>query len=186
MLWGGVVHFKAGLWRVCGYRMDAYFDKPWLATNLVNFWARFTFHYREFLARAFYYPVFFRFFKKRLKLRILAATLAAATFGNLVWGHVTEGLFYRGMAWANLVQVLRAWPYFALLGLGIGGTELYLLARKRRRKPWTLGPRLVGDVLAAYCTLQFYGLITLFARPAPQSTPWTLLKLFLVAFGGPS
>jgi D-alanyl-lipoteichoic acid acyltransferase DltB (MBOAT superfamily) len=63
--WGGVMHFKVGLWRVCGYKIDPYFNFPWLSTNLVALWSRFTFHYREFLVRAFYYPVFFRFFKKK-------------------------------------------------------------------------------------------------------------------------
>ena len=63
--WGGVMHFNVGLSRVCGYKIDPYFNYPWLSTNLVTFWSRFTFHYREFLVRAFYYPVFFRFFKGR-------------------------------------------------------------------------------------------------------------------------
>lgn len=82
--WGGVMHFKVGLWRVCGYKIDPYFNYPWLSTNLVALWSRFTFHYREFLVRAFYYPVFFRFFKKSVHLRIFCATMAAACFGNLI------------------------------------------------------------------------------------------------------
>ncbi|MDQ6972264.1 MAG: hypothetical protein Q9M30_06410, partial [Mariprofundaceae bacterium] len=63
VLFAGIAHFKVGVWRICGYDIAASFDKPWLATNLVEFWRRFTFHYREFLVRAFYYPAFFRFFK---------------------------------------------------------------------------------------------------------------------------
>ena len=96
MIWAGVVHFKVGVWRVCGYRMDPYINKPWLATNMATLWTRFTFHYREFLVRCFYYPVFFRVFKKRTYLRVFVATMAAAAFGNLVWGHVPERLYYRG------------------------------------------------------------------------------------------
>ncbi len=183
VLWGGIVHFKVGLWRVCGYRVDPYFDKPFLATNLVAFWSRFTFHYREFLARAFYYPVFFRCFKRHRRLRILVATLAAATIGNLVWGHVTERLFYRGLAWHHVPDQLATWPYFLLLGLGIGLSELWLVRkRRRRRKPWTWGWGLALDIACAYATVQFYGLITIFARPE-GATPWQLAKLVGIGLG---
>ena len=183
MLWAGVVHFKVGVWRVCGYRMDPYIDKPWLATDLATFWARFTFHYREFLVRAFYYPVFFRCCQRRPYLRVLIATLAAAAFGNLVWGHVTERLYYRGLKWEHVTHVLGTWPYFVLLALGIAASQIYLLKFRRRRKPWTLDRHLWKDVVAAYCMLQYYALIHIFARPAAGSSVWDLGRLFLTGFG---
>ena len=155
MLWGGVVHLKVGIWRLCGYDVDPYFDKPWLSTNLITFWSRYTFHYREFLVRAFYFPFFFRFFKKNQTIRIVAATLFAAGFGNLVWGHMTERLFYRGLEFDNFLYRLSGWPYYLLLGLGIGLTQVYLLKVKRRR-PWSSLKRFPLDILATYCTLQFY------------------------------
>jgi len=182
LLFGGIVHFKVGVWRICGYRIAPYFDKPWLSTNLVTFWSRFTFHYREFLVRAFYYPVFFRFFRKRRWLRVVAATMAAAGLGNLVWGHLTEEMLDGGLRFANF-RMLQSWPYFLLLGAGISVTELYLLHRKSTRRKWSPGPRLIGDVLAAYCTWQFYALIHIFNRPVPGSTVWDHFRLFLRAFG---
>src|SRR5262249_3541449 len=115
--------------------------------------------------------------------RIFVATLAAAGVGNLVWGHVTEGLFYRGLRFESIVAVLRTWPYFALLGAAIAVTEIYLVGRRRSRKPWTPGPRLLLDVAAAYATLQFYALITIFARPAPGSTLGRLARLVLIGIG---
>jgi hypothetical protein len=107
------------------------------------------------------------------------------TAGNLLWGHVSERLFYRGLAWRNVVYVLQTWPYFVLLGIGISVTELYLLRKKarKRRAPWTPGWRVLGDVAAAYATLQFYGLITIFARPAPGTSVATLARLVVAAFG---
>jgi hypothetical protein len=183
MLWGGVVHFKVGASRICGFAIDPYFDRPFLATNLVSFWARFTFHYREFLVRAFYYPVFLRFFRGHRNLRVFAATMASACLGNLVWGHVSERLLYRGLRFENITYVLATWPYFVALGTGIGITQVVLLARKRTRKPWTFGPWLVADVAAAYLTLQFYALITIFARPRAGATVRDLGRLFLIAFG---
>ena len=163
--------------------MAPYINRPWASTNLVTLWSRFTYHYREFLVRAFYYPVFFRFFKNRPYLRVFTATMAAAAVGNLVWGHVTERLYYRGMEWENLVYVLGTWPYFALLGLGISFTQLYLMWRKRVRKPWTLDRWLITDVIATYLTLQYFALIHIFARPASGSGIEDLARLFVRAFG---
>lgn len=183
MLWGGSVHFKTGIWRVCGYRMDPYFNKPWMATNLVTFWIRFTFHYREFLVRCFYYPTFFRFFKNNIVLRITLATFAAVAMGNLVWGHVTEGMFYHGMFFENFWEVIKTWPYFVLLSLGITVTELYLFWRKPRRKPWTLDRYWFTDFIAMYCTIQFYCIVHVFAKPSSGATLADCSKLFLIGFG---
>ena len=182
VLWAGVVHFKAATWRILGFRMDPYMDRPWLSTDLATFWRRFTFHYREFLVRAFYYPTFFRYFREHPYLRIFAATMAAAAFGNLVWGHMTERLYYRGLEMENLLYVLGTWPYFVLLGLGIAFSQIFLLGRKRRR-PWSRDLWLPKDVLAAWLTLQYFALIHIFARPVPGSSLWDLFRLFVRAFG---
>lgn len=185
-LWGGVVHFKVGVWNVCGYKCDPYFDKPWLSTNMVTLWSRFTFHYREFLVRAFYYPAFFRFFKKNRTLRIVFATMAAACFGNLVWGHMSESVFYRGFEFINLVDMIPSWPYFVLLGLGISVSELWLLRKNRgSRKPWTLDRHIWKDVVAAYITLQFYGMIHVFFYRATDGSVWQHVQVFLIGLGVP-
>jgi hypothetical protein len=183
LAWVGIVHFKVGIWRICGHDFDPYFNKPWLGTNLVTFWTRFVYHYREFLLRAFYYPVFFRLFRKHRRLRVVAATVAAAGLGNMVWGHLTEAAYYDGLRFEVFRDVGMTWPYYLLLAGGIAATELYLLKFKRRRRPWTPGPRLVTDVLAAYATLQFFSVIHVFLRPAAGSGTWDLLRLFLRAFG---
>ena len=183
MFWAVSTHFKTGLWRVFGYRMDPYFDRPWRATNLVSFWSRFTFHYREFLVRAFYYPVFFRWFKNHTRLRIVAATMAAACFGNLIWGHLAEVMYYRDIRFENIGYILQSWPYFVLLGLGISFTELYLLSKKSLRKPWTLDWRISFDLLATYLTVQFYALIHVFLTPCAGGTLTHYTRLFLIGLG---
>jgi hypothetical protein len=183
MLWAGSVHFKTGIWRVCGYQMDPYFNKPWMSTNLITFWTRFTFHYREFLVRCFYYPVFFKFFKNNFILRVAVATFAAVTIGNLVWGHVTEGMFYHGLYYYNFAEVLKTWPYFVLLTLGITVSELYLYWRKPTRKPWSFDRYWLTDFFAMYCTVQFYCIIHVFAKPSSGATLADCTKLFLIGFG---
>ncbi|MBT5868666.1 MAG: hypothetical protein HOH38_07505 [Nitrospinaceae bacterium] len=182
--WGGVMHFKVGLWRVCGYKIDPYFNYPWLSTNLVTLWARFTFHYREFLVRAFYYPIFFKYFKRHTHLRIFTATMAAACFGNLVWGHMTEATFYYGLEFNNIYESLQQWPYFVLLGLGITLCEFWLLHKKKSaRKVWTFDKDIGWDFLSAYATLQYYALIHIFVYTTPEATLADNFSLFLIGLG---
>ncbi len=182
--WGGVMHFKVGLWRVCGYKIDPYFNYPWLSTNLVTLWSRFTFHYREFLVRAFYYPVFFKFFKGRTHLRIFTATMAAACFGNLIWGHMTEAGFYYGIELNSLADSIKQWPYFVLLGLGITASEFWLLHKKKSsRRPWALDKKIGWDFLSAYATLQYYALIHIFVYTIPEATLADNFRLFFTGLG---
>ncbi|MDX8409173.1 MAG: hypothetical protein R8J84_03890 [Mariprofundales bacterium] len=183
LLWGGVVHFKAGAWRLFGYDMEPYFNKPWLATNLVDFWRRFTFHYREFLVRAFYYPSFFRHAGGPTWLRITLATFAAVCIGNMVWGHLTEQMYYQGARWQNFSPFLTSWPYFVLLSLGILVTEIYLLNKKRRRQPWQWNRYFLIDLCSMLLTIQFYALLHIFVIHPEDATLIELTQLFLLAFG---
>ncbi len=182
MFFAGVFHFKVGVWRICGYQVDPFYNRPWLATNLMTFWTRFAFHYREFLVRIFYYPVFFRYFKAHTNLRIFVASMAAAALGNLIW-HASERTFMHGMEAHSVKYTLGTWPYFFFLGLGIAVSQIYLLRRRSRRKPWTRDRWFVADLVAAYVTLQYFALIHIFARPAPGSTVEDLFRLFLKGLG---
>lgn len=183
LVFGALTHFRVGTWRVLGHDMDPQYNRPWLATNLVTFWGRFAFHYREFLVRTFYYPVFFRFFKKSLYLRIFFATFISTSIGNHIWGHVPDRMYSRTMTLDNLIGILRAWPYYLLLGLGIALTQLYLMRKGRTRRAWTLDRRIGLDVLASYATMQYFSLIHIFARPIPESNLTDHIRLFLIGFG---
>lgn len=182
-VFGALTHFRVGAWRVLGHDVDPQYNRPWMATNLVAFWGRFAFHYREFLVRTFYYPVFFGFFKKTLYLRVFFATFVSTSIGNHIWGHVPDRMYSRDLSLASLISILRAWPYYVLLGLGIALTQLYLMRKGRTRRPWTLDRRIGLDVLAAYATIQYFCLIHIFARPIPESTLADHIRLCLIGFG---
>lgn len=181
--YGSLTHFRIGTWRVLGHDVDPQYNRPWLATNLVSLWGRFAFHYREFLVRCFYYPVFFRFFKTNLYLRVFVATMVSTFVGNYIWGHVPVRLYSSGLTPQSLTLILRAWPYYLLLGLGISITQLYLMRKGRTRKPWTFDRRIGLDVLASYATLQYFSIIHIFARTRPDATLADMMRLFLIGFG---
>lgn len=184
LLWGAVTHFKVGTWRVLGYNVDPQYNKPWLATNLANLWSRFAFHYREFLVRAVYYPVFFRVFRNNTSLRIFTAIMVATIIGNPFWGHTPAKLIYNGITFERFFRlILRSWPYYILLGLGISLCHLYLMRKVRTRKPWTRDRWFVVDILCSYLTIQYFSLIHVFIRPQSNSNLWDHVKLFLIGLG---
>lgn len=184
LLWGAVLHFKVGTWRVLGYQVDPQYNRPWLATNLATLWGRFAFHYREFLVRAVYFPVFFRVFKKKAVLRVFTAIMVATIIGNPFWGHTPAKLLASGLTWGNFYGVvLRSWPYYVLLGLGISLAQIYLMRRVRTRKPWTRDRRFFLDILCAYLTFQYFSLIHIFIRPRSGSELMDHVRLFLIGLG---
>lgn len=182
LIYGGVTHFRVGAWRVMGYAVETQYDRPWLATNLANLWGRFAFHFREFLVRTFYYPVFLKFFRRRALLRIFAATMVATVVGNLVWGHVPPKTITR-LTWSDLMMILSTWPYFVLLGLGISLTQIWLARRPRTRRPWTRDRRFALDLVCAYLTLQYFALIHVFIRPQPGGNLPDYAELVLIGLG---
>jgi hypothetical protein len=123
------------------------------------------------------------FLRRHTALRVVVATLAAVTVGNMIWGHLTLQMYFYGVEYRQFGEVFGMWPYFLLLGLGIAATELYLLRRGRRRRPWTPGPGLIGDVAAAYCTVQFYSLLHIFVEPRGEASVADLFRLWLIGFG---
>ncbi len=177
-----VIHFKVGVWNICGFKIAPELNKPWLATNLISFWTRFSYHYRLFLVRAFYYPVFFKYFKNYPQLRIFCATFAAAAIGNLIW-HLGELALVGNPTFNDIQPRFATWGYYTLLAIGIAVCQLFLLKRKKRRKPWTKGPWLIADVIAMMLTIQYFALIHVFAKPTATSTFTDHMTLFLRGLG---
>jgi hypothetical protein len=183
LLWTAVAHLKVGLWRLFGYDIEPYFQKPFLATNLVELWKRYSYYYKEFLVRAFYYPVFLRFFKSTPRLRVFVATMAAAGFGNLLYHLVYTGLFY-GATTEVFGARLMTLPYYVILGGAIALTQVYLIERgRRRRRPWQWGPKIGLDVLAVIGTIGVFVLVRPFHH-APKHYSWAETgQVVLAAFG---
>ena len=183
LLWAGVAHLKVGLWRLFGYDIERYFQKPYKATNLVDLWWRYSYHYREFLVRVFYYPVFLRFFKKNLRIRIFVATFAAAGFGNLVY-HVMFAALAYGTTPEIFVTRMGTIPYYVMLGVGIALTQVWLVERgHERRKPWTGGWRIIFDLMAVASTFGFFVLIRPFHHIPHDHSMMEALRVMLAAFG---
>lgn len=181
-LWTAVAHLKVGLWRLFGYDIEPYFQKPFLATNLVQFWRRYSYYYREFLVRAFYYPVFLRFFRNQPYVRVFVATFAAAGLGNLIY-HVYWAALFHGATPELVGSRLATFPYYVLIGASIAATQVYLLRRRRRRRPWTRGWRIAVDSLAMVGTIGLFVLIRPFHHVPKDDSIADAGRIVLAAFG---
>jgi hypothetical protein len=177
-----ISHIKVGLWRLLGYDVEAHFNKPWIATNLVNFWSRYTFHFRASLLRVFYYPVLLGLRGYSPKTRIVSATFASVGLGNMIWGHFPRAWLMYGMTFDALSNS-ATWIYYLLLSGGIVCTQLYLLSTRRTRRSWTRGWRVILDILAMAITVEYYSVIHIFARPIESGNMRGYFDLFLKGFG---
>ena len=78
-------HIIVGSLRLLGFNVFRNTYKPLLAGTIVDFWNRFYYYFKELLVDFFFLPTYVRWFKTRPRLRILAATFAAAFAGNLYY-----------------------------------------------------------------------------------------------------
>jgi hypothetical protein len=176
---GSKGHVVIGWVRLFGFNVFRNTYKPLLAENVVDFWNRYYYYFKELLVNFFFYPTFTRCFKKQPRLRIFAAVFMAAFVGNMYyhWLGVESPLAagdFRGM-WAALQSRLF---YCALLTLGI-----YVSMRREQQKggnrPGRTWPR---RAVAIFGVWTFFSLVHIWAQKDP--TPFVgRMKFFLGLIG---
>ena len=142
--------------RMAGFRALRNTYRPFQAASIAEFWNRYYYYFKELLVDFFFYPVYIRYFKRHRRVRMFAATLAAATFGNIIYHFLRD---------INLVFTLGPWKaiagyrvyavYTLLLGCGIGISQL--------RKPLTApNQSWSGGALASVRVIGFFCLLHIF------------------------
>jgi hypothetical protein len=93
-------HIIIAIVRMCGFNALRNTYRPLSSKTIAEFWNRYFYYFKELLVEFFFYPTFFRYFKKRPRLRMYTATMAAAFFGNFlfhfmrdIWVVVELGFF---------------------------------------------------------------------------------------------
>jgi hypothetical protein len=165
--------------RMAGFNALRNTYRPLESRTVAEFWNRYFYYFKELLVEFFFFPMFTRYFKKYRQLRLFAATLAAATVGNMVF-HFFRGFQYvaeMGL-WRALVGFQVYVFYATVLGLGIGISQLRNHGRKR-----------LGDdaqwwrrALATACVLSFFCLLEIFDQEAPTFGLGLCLRFFLHLF----
>ena len=130
--------------------------RPLASRSIAEFWNRYVYYFKELMVDCFFYPTFVRYFKKRGRWRLFAATFAAAGFGNA---------FYHFFGDLNYIEQLGFWRaldgfssyifYTIVLAVGIGISQ----AREQKivNSGWFRG-RLIPalGVAGFYCVLSIF------------------------------
>ncbi|MGE5276404.1 MAG: hypothetical protein ACM3SU_05375 [Acidobacteriota bacterium] len=177
-------HVIIGILRLFGFRVFRNTYKPLLAASLVDFWNRFYYYFKELLVEFFFFPVYVSSFKRHPRLRIFAATMAAAAFGNLYFHLLRD--FGQMLLVPREVAASRVGSrlfYSVLLGVGIFVSML----RERRRRGGAARPRGVwpalGRIRAIAGVWLFYSLIRVWSVEPVSLGFWQRSRFFLSLWG---
>jgi len=151
--WGNTI---VACCRMAGFRALRNTYRPFQAASIAEFWNRYYYYFKELLVDFFFYPAFTRYFKAHRRVRMFAATLAAATFGNMIYHFLRDIGFVFTLGPWKAIAGYRVYALYSLaLGSGIGISQL-------RRPSVALDKSGVGGVLAATRVIGFFCLLHIF------------------------
>jgi Ca2+/Na+ antiporter len=157
--WGGSVIATC---RMAGFNAVRNTRQPLSSRTIAEFYNRLYYYFKELLVDFFFYPTYFRYFKARPRLRVFAATLAAAGFGNALFHFLRDIDFIieKGL-WQALIGFQVYATYTLILGAGIAVSQMRSLSGHAR------GGRFTGPL----CVLTFYCVLMILDDPRRD---WTV------------
>jgi hypothetical protein len=124
--------FLIAVCRMAGFRALRVACRPLQAQTIADFWNRYNYYYKEMLVDFFFYPAFVRYFKRHPRLRVAAATFAAAGFGNMM----AEFFRHTGsIIEIGLWRTVFGFRFFAFQALMLSTGITISQLRGRRRSP---------------------------------------------------
>ena len=150
-------HLAVATCRMCGFRILRNTYKPLQSETVAEFWNRYNFYFKELMAEFYFYPAYFRYFKRMPRFRFFFATLSAATFGNILFHFLaaTPNIMIYGLA-TGLYGFIPFILYACVLGVSIGISQL----RSRTQKKQSDG--VLKKSISIILVLAFYAILGLF------------------------
>jgi hypothetical protein len=145
--------------RMTGFNLLRNTYRPLESRTVAEFWNRYYYYFKELLVEFFFFPTFTRYFKHNRQLRIFAATIAAATVGNMIYHFLQYYSFGAEMGlWRDLVGYQTYTFYAIVLGLGIGISQLrgQGKARLAHDAPWWRKTMATTGVVLFFCLLDIF------------------------------
>lgn len=156
--WSVIGHLIIACCRMAGFRAVRSTYRPLQSRSIADFWNRYSFYFKELLVEFFFFPTYVRYFKRHPRLRMLAATFAAAGLGNAIFHFMRdiEPVAEIGL-WSALVGFQSYIFYAVLLSVGIGVSQLRAERKPRKTTTW-FRMRVVSPaaVLLFYCVLHVF------------------------------
>jgi hypothetical protein len=149
-------HEYIAICRMAGFLALRNTYRPLESRTIAEFWNRYYYYYKEMLVDFFFYPTFMRYFKSRPRLRLFAATFAAACLGNALLHFFTGYLDYAhqfGLR-ETLLNFQSYFLYSTPLALGIGISQF---RNAPKRDGW-----IRGRLVPAFCVIGFFCLLYVF------------------------
>jgi len=157
-------HVVIGVLRLFGFYAFRNTYKPLLAESVVEFWNRYYYYFKELLVEFFFYPTFVRRFRRSPRLRIVAATFAAALVGNMYYHTIEQPSFLAGN-FALTWKVLQARLFYCVLLAA--GISISMLREQRRRGAAARLPGGLRRVLRIAGVWTFFAVLHVWALPGP-------------------
>jgi hypothetical protein len=173
-------HVIVGVLRLFGFYAFRNTYKPLLAESVVEFWNRYYYYFKELLVDFFFYPTFVRRFRHAPRLRIVAATFAAAAVGNMYYHLIEQPAFLAGHPIATWNVLHSRLFYCVALAAGI---SVSMLRERRRRGAVTRGPGGLRRVLRIAGVWTFFAFIHVWAVPGPTPGFAARTRFVLSLFG---
>lgn len=144
-------HLMISAFRLAGFRALRATYRPLESRTLAEFWNRYYFYFKELLAEFFFYPTYMRYFKRWRRFRMVAATFAAAFFGNMIF-HFTRDVYY--IRYLGLWKALAGFQVYAFYCLVLATAISISQLRNRKEHP----PRgwLRDQLWPVLCVAGFY------------------------------
>ena len=154
-VWG---HQIVACMRMAGFRALRNTWRPLEARTVAEFWNRYYFYFKELLVDLFFYPTFTRYFRKYRRLRMVAATMAAACFGNALFHFLRDISYIEELGWWRAAVGFQTYLFYTLvLGAAISVSQLRAKRKQPPSQSW-----LRRRLAPAVCVVGFYCLLHIF------------------------
>jgi hypothetical protein len=152
-------HMIIAVCRMSGFAAARNTDKPFFASSIADFWNRYYFYFKELLVELFFYPTYFRCFKRWPQWRTAFATFMAAGVGNVIYHFFAlPAVPYRFGLW-QAIKMMQVYYFYALiLSLAIAISQWRV---HRYGQLTTTGWR--RYLLRPFCVVGFYCIISVFS-----------------------
>jgi hypothetical protein len=111
--------------RMSGFNILRNTYRPLNSPTIAEFWNRFYFYFKELLVEFFFFPTYIRYFKQHRRLRLAAATFAAATLGNLIYHFCRDIQYVFDLGLWRALAGLQVYAFYAVvLGAAIAISQL--------------------------------------------------------------
>jgi hypothetical protein len=162
-------HRIIAICRMAGFNALRNTYRPLSSTTVSEFFNRFYYYYKELLVEFFFYPAFFRYWKRRPKLRLAFATFSAACFGNLYYHLTRDWTMIRD---DGLLKVISESQAFAFYCVALAAMLSISTLRKKRLKPTGV---IRGQILPAARVCFVFSLLNIFV---PNAQRYPLIAYF--------